>query len=450
MPIAANQLLLVLMLFSVSACGGGGGAGQALPAAAANAVSGTGAAPSASPGGSSAKPVGTAAPTAAPTSGAVAVLSTSTYLGFANATDWATSFMPYAATSVFNAKVSDNPTFLANSAAIVAAQFPSGLQVSVRSTEAGQYDYSHPRYFATTSDPVVKLVCNQYCGAPDNGGVPATAYIPAVARPAGGSDAHFDVVQPNGTDITMWAAECGPSGCTSYGQPNDMQGNWTAGSTLTAGNIANCGSFTSGLGYLVTGPGPTAADFCTNAMVITAAELIAGRINHAMSTGAQCAIGTQFPAAAGSSTQQCTSGVGPPLGGREWYDVPDATTNATNLQPWEKAILNALHDYGAFFGDNGSGGANYTGGFAGQVESEEPWRDYNGTGTNKATYTSPFALLAAQGWIPVSISNAIGTASGTRWIGADPWNIWTELGETEAQFASHIHWLDPCSARGTC
>jgi hypothetical protein len=109
-----------------------------------------------------------------------------------------------------------------------------------------------------------------------------------------------------------------------------------------------------------------------------------------------------------------------------------------------------LNQYGAYFGDNGNGGAFFTGGLTAELESEEPWRDYFGTGTNKASYTSQFAALATQGWSAIGISNAIGSSTGTRWIGADPWNVWAELGESEAQFASHIHWLDPCSARGTC
>jgi hypothetical protein len=442
----------MLMLFSASACGGGGsGAGSALPAAAANVV-GAVPVPSASPGVASAKPVVVAAPTATPTSGAVGVLSTSTYLGFANAADYTSGFTPFAATSVFNTKVSANPTLLANSAAIVANQFSvsdDGDGFQIRSAEAGAYDYSHPRYFATTSDPIIKLVCNQYCGDTDNGGPPTTMYVPAIARPAGGSDAHFDVVQPNGNDYTFWAAYGGP-GASLGGNPNTSQSNWTTGSTLTAGSVSNCGSFTTASGILPIGPGPTAADFCSNTGMITAAELIAGVIPHALFVGAQCAVGVQYPAPASASTQQCTSGVGPPLGGREWYDVPDATTNATSLHPWEKAELNALHDYGGYYGDNGGGGAIATGMIGGAMESEEPWRDYYGTGTNKATYTSPFAPLASQGWFSGSVPNAIGTASGTRWYGADPWNPWTTLGESEAQFASHIHWLAPCSAQGTC
>jgi hypothetical protein len=352
----------------------------------------------------------------------------STFMGFANAQDWPVSFTPYASNSPFNTRVSVNPTFLANSAAIVAAQFPNGTNDgNIRANEAGQYDYAHARFFAKASDPVVALHCSQYCGAPDNGGIPATIHIPAVARPARGGDAHLDVVQPDGTDITMWGA-------------NSPGGNWTTGATVTAANIANCGSFASGQGWLPSGPGPTAVGYCTNAGIVTAAELAAGQINHAVIITGECAVGSQYPVERGGTTGQCTSGVGPPLGGREWYDVPCATTQANGaLHPWEKALLCALNQYGGYMGDNGNGGVHFTGGVNPGVESEEAWYDFFGPG-----YTSPFAVLASQGWYSITIANAIGSASGTRWFGADPWR------PSGVNFPAHIHWLAPCSAQGSC
>ena len=251
-----------------------------------------------------------------------------TYMNLGNAQDYPPNFRPYASSSVWNTPISSRPTFLPNSAAIVAAQFPGGRNpIPVHSTEAGQYDYNHPRFFANSSDPLVHIVCTKYCGAPDNGGVPQEIRIPAKARPAGGADAHFDVVQPNGTEIDMWATYGSPGSSTTWNAPHDMQTrNWQTGDTLTASNIANCGSFSAGQGWLQVGPGSTAAGYCTNAGVVTAAELLSGHIDHAVFVGAQCAIGNQYPVEGGGSTGQCPSRVGPPLGGREWYDVPCATT----------------------------------------------------------------------------------------------------------------------------
>ena len=147
------------------------------------------------------------APSSSPsgTATAAAITTSGTFMSFSNAQDYPSTFVPYASGSVWNTPVSTHPTYLSSSGAIVAAQFPGGNNTqAIRANEAGVYDYSHPRYFASNADPVVALRCTLYCGAPDNGGVPATAHIPALARPALGSDAHIDVVQADGTEICAW------------------------------------------------------------------------------------------------------------------------------------------------------------------------------------------------------------------------------------------------------
>jgi hypothetical protein len=290
----------------------------------------------------------------------------------------------------------------------------------VRDEEAGPYDYGHPIYYAQSTDPVVTLHCTQYCNTADNGGLPATIHLPALARPAGGSDAHMAVIQPDGTEIDLWATTA-PSG------------NWTTGSTVTASAVANCGNFATGSGFTPTGPAATAGGACLGAGLLRANELLAGTIDHALFLVAQCAVGAQYPAYPGASTSQCTSGQGPALGGRLWYDVADATTNAnTALKPWEKAILNALHDYGGYLEDDTSGGTSVSGiGFLAE-SGEASWI---------FGQTDPFAaLVAAQGWT----SAAIGGAFTPRYIGASSWQ------PSGVNFAAHLHWLNACSASGSC
>ena len=356
--------------------------------------------------------------------------------GVPNGRDYETSFRPYAVSSVWNRKVSTHPKILANSAAIVAAEFPNGRNPeAVRGTEAGRFDYSHPLYFADDRDPVVKLVCKQYCGR-----YPATMHIPARARPAGGTDAHIAVVQPDGTEIDAWAVYGSPGSDPAWKAPHDVQTrDWRNGDTLSAGNISVCGNFRTGSG-LAPPPGATAANFCLRGGIVTANELISGRIEHALFVGGECAIGSQFPST--GSTQQCTSGVGPPLGGRVWYDVPcEVTQSNSSLHPWEKAVLCALNVYGGYFGDNGSGGSHYTGGIEPMLESEEPWRDWDGEG-----YASPFAPLASQGWSVTIIPDAVSGRPGRRWV-YDEGRPWNPRG---VDFAEHIHWLAACSAQGSC
>jgi hypothetical protein len=357
--------------------------------------------------------------TSAPVVPAIAAASCGT-ASLVSGLEYAAGWAPYSCTSSpWNQHVSSNPTYASYSSSVIATEFGSGNTQPVRDQEAGQYDYGHPIYYASGSDPVVTLRCTNYCNHTDNGGYPATAHVPALARPAGGSDAHMTVIQPDGTEIDMWATTT-PSG------------NWTTGSTVTAQAIANCGSFLSGSGFTPTGPAATAGGACLGAGLLRANELLAGSINHALFLITQCAVNWQYPAFANASTDTCTSGQGPALGGRLWYDVADATTNAnTALKPWEKAILNALHDYGGYLMDDIGGAANVSG-IAFLAESGEESLMFG--------QLDPFAALAGQGWSGGSLSGAL----QTRWLGADPWH------PSGVDFVSHLHWLDPCSARSAC
>ena len=361
-----------------------------------------------------------------------------------NGQEWATSFTPYGPASVWNTRVSANPTIAAYSANVIAHQFPgSGSSSALQIREPGPNDYGHPVYFATGSDPVVNLACTTYCNAPDNGGVPATMHIPPKARPAGGTDASMAVIQPDGTEIDFFAAYGSPGSSTDWQAPHDEQArDWQAGDTISAANIANCGSFATGSGFMAVGPGSTAADQCDAGGQVKINELTAGVINHAIAIQLACANGAVYPAPPGASTDQCTSGVGAPLGARLWYDVPDDQTNANpNLHPWERAILNALHDYGGFFTDNGSGGSYALGMSIEFSDIAEPADDFG--------LPDPRAALAAQGWVSTTVSQLPPrNPSALRWYYPDvndsPWN------PQGVDFSAHVHWLDPCSARNSC
>lgn len=336
-----------------------------------------------------------------------------------NGRDYPASWTPYnCATSIWNQRVSEHPVIAPYSRAVIATEFANGNTSPVRGNEAGQWDYAHPVYFASHNDPVVKLRCTRYCNHVENGGIPAFMQIPAVARPAGGDDAHLAVVQPDGTEIDFWATT----------QPTKP---WERGDTIEAQAIVNCGNFTSGLGTVIIGPAATAGGACLGAGVLRASELADGRINHALFLTIQCATGTVYPAYPGASTGQCKNGSGPPLGGRLWYDVSDASTNANpRLKPWEKAILNALHDYGGYVED-ASGGNGVSGiGFLSE-SGEESFAFHQ---------PDPYQRLIAQGWQAIRVSGSL----GLRYIGAAPWN------PPDVDCVAHMHWLAPCSARRTC
>jgi hypothetical protein len=443
---AVKRLLPTFVVLAAS-CGGGGG-GASLPASSSNAgtLSSTpapGGAPGAAPGGGVVAAPGTgvvaapgagtvAAPAATPTvkpataptgSPAPIILSAGgcgPSPSFVNGVDYTATWAPYnCATSPWNERVSALPTYASYSSSEISVEFGNGNSQGVLEEEAGAYDYGHPVYYASGNDPLVNISCTQYCNRVDNGGFPATMHIPAKARPALGGDAHMAVIQPDGTEIDTWATT----------QPG---GNWTSGGTVTAHAVANCGNFVSGSGFTPTGPAATAGGACVGAGLLRANELLAGSINHALFLVAQCTNGSQYPAFSGASTNPCTGGSGLPLGGRLWYDVPDATTNAnSSLRPWEKAVLNALHDYGGYLEDD-VGGASAVSGIAFKAESSEP--PYaNGL-------SDPFAALSSQGWTAITVAGAL----TLRYIGADQWN------PPGVNFAAHMHWLDACSAHGSC
>jgi hypothetical protein len=418
--LSARSHLVSFFAFALAlaGCGGGGGSSTLAPSVAPDDGGGTTierhkrASPSPSP-----SPAPTATPSPTPTTAPVACGSEP---ALQNGVAYATGWSPYNCTSSpWHLRVSSKPTYAANSSAVIATEFASGNTQPVREQEAGEYDYGHPVYYASASDPLVTLHCTAYCNTVDNGGLPASMHVPAQARPAGGGDAHMAVIQPDGTEIDLWATT----------QPGK---NWTTGATVTAQAMANCGNFVTGSGFTPTGPAATAGGACVGAGLLRANELAAGSIDHALFLIAQCAVGSQYPTFPGASTDTCTSGQGPALGGRLWYDVPDATTEANAaLMPWEKAILNALHDYGGYLEDDVSGGPSVSG-IDVLAESGE------------AAYVfgqpDPFAALASQGWTGVSVSGAL----TLRYIGADPWQ------PSGVNFAAHMHWLDACSAHGSC
>ncbi len=299
--------------------------------------------------------------------------------------------------------------------------FPgAGTGQIVRNEEAGPYDDGHAIYFAASTDPVVTVSCGN-CSP----NVPSTIHLPANAQPAQGPDGHLAVVEPDMTEIDFY---CGWSPCAGH------TALWKNGDTIAAGYTANVGSFTTGSG-MASMDGSTALNAAAGAGLLRPDELASGHINHALFVVVDCVVGAVYPAPAGANTIQCTGGVGAPLGGVLYYDVPDAVTEAdTALRPWERAMLEAAHDHGWIVGDHGtvSGQSVYPSGVTFMSASAEPQALDNGP--------DPWAVLAAQGWTSVPMSGA----ATLRWTGADPW---TPGG---VNLNAHLHLLDPCVAAGAC
>jgi hypothetical protein len=368
------------------------------------------AAPTASPA-PTATPKPTPAPTPTPTAAPVSAAPPNGYA-------WPASFVPFGPTSPWNTRIV-NPTYTSDSAAIIAAQFPGpGLSAPVRNDPAGQWDQAHPIYFASASDPLI----NVNCVAPYCTGIPSQIRIPArgLFGQSLQDDSHIGVVQPDGTEYDMYcwdgnSVSCGPQ----------QGGTWSTGQTVTPGYGAACGNIFTGSGIQpLNGSGTTAGGACESAGLLNPNELAAGAINHALFLITACTANGGVAPARNQNTNACP-GVGPKLGYRLYYDVPDATTNANpNLKPWEKAILNALHDYGGYVMDDIGGGPIDGTGVMFQLPSGEPALAYG--------LPDQWAQLQSQGWTPLTVPGD----QQMRWIGADPWN------PSGVNFNQHLHYIN--------
>ena len=243
---------------------------------------------------------------------------------------------PYAATSPFNTEVGSSPQIAANSSAVV-ARILSMQSNPPESLQAGN-EWEHPIYWALPGDPEREVVCVEQRWECLPGGT--RIKVPAVAVPATGSDHHFAIVEPDGTEYDFWNASLGTGTISSP--------------------VANKTSITgSGLGGIA-----TAAGFNLAAGIILPAEFLAGKINHALFAVVHECAGHVYPA----THDDCGSGENLPAEGTHlWLAMSDAQIEALHLPKWKEGVVKALAHYGAYVGDKGGSGFNF------QLEDEHPW-----------------------------------------------------------------------------
>src|SRR5919108_3480828 len=106
--------------------------------------------------------------------------------------DW----RPYGASSAFNAAIPRRPRLMRNSTRIVKRLLGfDQIEPLWIGTADTRNDYGRPVYEASAGDPAYRLRCEgRYCPMPIEG---ERIRVPAGARPAGGSDGHMAIVQPN-------------------------------------------------------------------------------------------------------------------------------------------------------------------------------------------------------------------------------------------------------------
>lgn len=253
----------------------------------------------------------------------------------------------YAPTSPFNQKVTSMAVH-PNSQAIV-NQILDGLPgvvdergeasrptANIIRFQAGnvwtQYDYEHPVFFASATDPLHKIV-----GGACNG---KQIRVPANARPAGpGTDGHLVVVQADGTTYEFWQATI---------TPTEIRCSWGDGGTPES-RISDGSGFGNGCSCC-------AGHFGLGAGMIRPNEMVEG-INHAIFLVTYNYRSVQWPTLftnQGTQRRISNNPAVPNLGQRLRLELTDPEIAA--LPAHLRVLARACRDYGLIVGDTGGGG----------------------------------------------------------------------------------------------
>lgn len=254
-------------------------------------------------------------------------------------------------------------------------------------------DTNFPIFVAKTTDPVVIVHCNYFGPCSLDG---AKMYIPSQAKPAGASDHHIAIIQPDGateydfetvTDARPYSGTLSKPGSfkAAIGGIVKLDGSLYDGTQppgADGGHYPNIAP-----GWLNQSSPGTAGGMSHSAGTIFASELAAGQINHAIAAVSVCLKNQtgSWPAQIGvSSSSICPNGRGIRYGAHLWYDRPVSWVRAQPLPPDVQTILIALHTYGAFISLTGGAGKCPTNQYGGdgcgfdvfKFENQEPYWQY--------------------------------------------------------------------------
>jgi hypothetical protein len=250
---------------------------------------------------------------------------------------------PFADGTPFNQRLGASPMLSSNSSQLVANLMTIGPINSGRAGIADTCDdWQKVLFWATGSDPVWRIEGGSTVSPYDIDG--AQIRMPASAHPAGcvqdaRSDRHLGVVY-NGYEYGMWNVRIDAANRVIYPE--------------------------TGRKVPVSGDGLNAS--CTNARFACLAgriryqELEAGRIDHALfATTNHLRTGSVYPARQGSTNNPSLGSDWPQNGTRVQLDPSYATDQwLARFPAWKQAILRALRDYGAYFGDDTSSPMTFT------------------------------------------------------------------------------------------
>jgi hypothetical protein len=377
---------------------------------------------------------------------------------------------PFNASSPLNRPIPPNAKLMPNSANMmkylltktgsVPGELTAKCAAGIDPKCAGEHtDYGHPVYVSRKSDPLYTIHCtNPFGGTCQPEG--ARIHIPSNARPAGGTDHHFGVIdQTTGLEYDFWGF--------CYGGPPFKAGDSATDEPLT---VADCNKKYGGRLQASTG-----AIYDLDSSGIWSAHLAgrkgmeASEIASATASGIALFGGAArvrefkdgaYPHHAGFMVLPCSNGsavypmshfdtpcsefkatnppcswqpegdCGIPYGARWFIDLSDSAIDACVdggkpcLGP-VKATLKMLAHYGMFFGDT-----NGDYGWGLKIMTDD-WADQSEFGT-----TPTYTYFSSQG---LTERNNTGDL-------IVPWPSWMNV----EWFAVHSHFADPCVSRGDC
>jgi hypothetical protein len=289
--------------------------------------------------------------------GGVATTATrQTWQGFGPGAWPPATWRPYAEDSVFNQPIAAGAKPLPGSARMVGQVLSWGTPSDITAGLTGtDLDFDHPVFFASTSDPRVRLQALRPWGRNPLTG--KTIRIPRAAHAARGSDAHLTIVQADGVEYDFWEVRDGGvrNGRLRFG--------W-------GGRLRIDGPGTDGAA--------TAAGYGLLAGAIRPEELAAGRIDHALFLVQRCTgrgvgynghvrppppgdAGSPYvpPARKGGARCSGADRQAPPMGAHYQLAMSEQQIAALGLPAWKTAILRALARYGGYVGDTGASGLGF-------------------------------------------------------------------------------------------
>jgi len=299
----------------------------------------------------------------------------------------------------FNTVVSSDPPLAVNSSAVLAHMTHYGWTFGP-SGGLTIGSGSRPVFFATASDPTMKIACKNDFGASSCTGANGINIagrrinVPRGAAPQSGSDAHMTLIETaTGAEYDFWDAS-------------------VRGSTIEVGDGSVIDVNTStGLGA-----NGDAANFSLTAGLLRPSELASGEIDHALIVTVPCTsgnganVGFSWPAtggwgeACGDYWNESTGGA-PGVGQLLHLNMTDQRIAGSSAPTWEKTIMTALSHYGAYIEDTDG---SYDSGIDIITQDASSWTDL-GAPNQWASVLQQFGESSANGTltshVPIPVSD---------------------------------------------